>query len=165
VSWLRYDDRFTGDQRWDNVSHAARWHYIALVELCGATERYDGVLPLLQAQRASDVPDPDGALRELAKARKVKVSRSKVTLLTIDRHVPPPSIRNNAEQSKERMRRKRAHDAGDHTLCRPEGCPDVPVTGHVTRNPGTGQDGVQGPPTTTADQQQEGSTTPGGLDQ
>ena len=165
MTWLRYDDRFTGDPRWDRVSHAARWHYVALVELCGATERYDGVLPLLQAQRASDVPDPDAALKELSKARKVKVGRSKVTVLTIDEHVPPPSIRNNAEQSRERMRRKRAHDAGDHSLCLPDRCPDAPVTGHVTGNSGTGQDGDQGPPTTTTDQHENGNASPGGLDQ
>jgi hypothetical protein len=52
--------------------------------------------------------------------------------------VPPPSVRNAAELTRIRMRRSRAHKAGDHSLCLPEHCP---VTADVTRNPGTGRDG------------------------
>ncbi|MBO2461138.1 hypothetical protein [Actinomadura violacea] len=69
-----------------------------------------------------------------------------VTVTMIDDHIPPPSIRDNAPNSKLRMQRKRAHDKGEHHLCLPKRCPDAPpengppVTRGVTRNPGTGLD-------------------------
>lgn len=69
-----------------------------------------------------------------------------VTVTRIEEHIPPPSVRDNAEKSALRMRRKRAHDKGEHHLCLPKHCPDAPpenapsVTRGVTRNPGTGLD-------------------------
>jgi hypothetical protein len=146
MTWLRYDDRFTCAAGWDGVSYTARWHYVALVELCGSTGRYDGRLPLTLALRASDVPEPDGCLDELTRAGRVLVDGDTVTVLTIGEHIPPTYIRESAEKSKERMRRMRAHRNGDHSRCLPEHCPDATVqddvTAPVTRNTGTGRDGT-----------------------
>jgi hypothetical protein len=63
-------------------------------------------------------------------------------VVEIHEHVPPPSVRLNSEKNKIRMRRKRAHDVYEHSWCLPEHCPKAPVTGVVTRNPGTGRDGT-----------------------
>jgi hypothetical protein len=121
VSWVRYDDTFTGRPAWDGVSYEARWLYIALVEVCCRQERLTGVLPYGVAQRASDVPHPDACLVELVSAGWLKCDDDTVTLLSIDDHIPPPSVRLNAQRSKERMRRmrerKRLHSLGDHSHC------------------------------------------------
>lgn len=130
MSWLRYDDRFTEDCRWDTVSHAARWHYIAMVEECSRARTWDGRLPARRARRVSDVEDPDACLKELDDAGFVLNGITVVTLLEIAEHVPPASIRTNAEKTRVRMRRLRAHRAGDHSLCLPDHCPEavLPIT-------------------------------------
>ncbi|WP_242890761.1 hypothetical protein [Actinomadura litoris] len=96
-----------------------------------------------------------------------------ITLTQIDKHIPPPSIRDNAPDSRLRMQRKRAHDKGEHHLCLPKNCPDAPaengapVTRGVTRNPGTGLDGssssrIKGSNETIGDDQGIGQSGPVG---
>ncbi|MGI5201687.1 hypothetical protein ACQEU6_08905 [Spirillospora sp. CA-108201] len=166
MAWLRDSDDYTQRVEWDGVSYEARWHYKAMIEHCSRSRRWDGRLPLEQALRASDVPDPDRCIAELEAIGYAIVTRnvtshvtsqspSRVTLGTvtlprIDEHIPPRGMRDNAPNSKLRMQRKRAHDRGEHHLCLPKNCPharpaDDPAgetrdTGSVTRNPGTGRD-------------------------
>jgi hypothetical protein len=140
VSWTRFDDLFTDQSCWDGVSYEARWHYLALVQTCSRQGRWDGWLPLANARRASDVPNPDGCLSELERVGLVAVVGDNVIVRRIDEHVPPAYIRENAAKTRERMRRKRAHDRGDHSLCGSDCVVPRPVTGVVTRNTGTGRD-------------------------
>ena len=121
MSWQRYDDTFTERPAWDGVSYEARWHYIALVAACCRQERLDGIVPVGVARRVSDVPHPEACLLELADAGWLKADQDSIELLFIDEHIPPPSVRLNAQRSKERMRRmrekKRLCAMGDHRLC------------------------------------------------
>jgi hypothetical protein len=105
--WTRYDDRFTSARLWDPVSFEARWHYLALVEVCGSTGRYDGVLPVNLAARASDVPDPGRCH---------------------DEHIPPPGEREENLLPRKRRNtaayRKRRCEAGEHSRhCPADTCP------------------------------------------
>ncbi|MEV8635393.1 hypothetical protein AB0395_27420 [Streptosporangium sp. NPDC051023] len=146
MSWTRYDDLFTERPDWDGVSYPARWHYLAMVQACSRQRRWDGRMPLTRARRASDVDDPDGCLAELAGAGWVRPEGDVVILPLIAEHIPAPSIRDNAEKSKIRMRKSRAHRNGDHSLCDPDRCEKAAslrtVTPPVTRNTGTGRDGT-----------------------
>jgi hypothetical protein len=143
---LRYSDDFTTDHAWDGVSYEARWHYHAMVEECSQARRWDGRLPLVRARRCSDVPDPDKCVGELTANGWVRMELESVVVLNVDDHLPPPHVRNNAELSKLRMRRMRAHRAGDHRLCDAGKCEHV--TQDVTRNTGTGRDGTGSVPLT-----------------
>ncbi len=148
MSWLRYDDAFCEWPEWEHVSPAGRWAYLVLVQTCSRAQAWDGRIGRRRGIAAMLAHDdaPEDRLLELAAVDLVRDHGDTIKLPRIDEHVPPPSVRNNAEQSKVRMRRKRAHDAGQHHLCQPEHCPNAPVTDPVTslvtRNPGTGRDGV-----------------------
>lgn len=156
MSWTRLDDRWTEQPTFEVLSYPARWHYLALIQACSRTDRLDGRLSSSAARRASDVPDPTAVLTELAAAGLVESTETGIRVPAIADHVPPPSVRQNSEQSRERMRRMRAHKAGEHSLCLPENCQGAPqpvtddvtsnsrtpepVTVEVTRNTGTGRD-------------------------
>lgn len=164
MSWTRYDDLFTEWPEWDGLPYPARWHYLALVQACSRQRRWDGVLPLTRARRASDVEDPDDCHQLLATAGLLKIDETAVRLLLIDEHIPPAHVRDNAEKSKIRMRRMRAHRSGDHSLCLLDKCtaaatvsadPGSDVTSPVARNTGTGQDRTGS--TSTTDRRTTGS--------
>jgi hypothetical protein len=131
MTWTKHDDLFTEQPHWDHVSYPARWHYLALVQACSRSQRWDGRLPLTVARRASDVPDPDRCHQELESVGLVALEPGVVVVIHIDDYIPPPYIRENAAKSKERMRRMRQKKSAT---------PDV--TGDVTRNTGTGLDGT-----------------------
>lgn len=143
MTWTRLDDAWTDSPQLAELSFQTRWHYLALIQFCSRTDRLDGVLRIADARRCSDVDDPSAALAELEAAGLITVlNGGQVKVADIDKHVPPPHVRRNAEQSKVRMRRKRKHDSGDHSDCLPGRCPQVTVTSDVTRNTGTGRDGT-----------------------
>lgn len=143
MSWTRLDDAWTDSPRLVELSFQARWHYLALIQFCSRTKRFDGVLRIADARRCSDVDDPARELAALEAVGLLTVLKTgEVKLSQIDEHIPPPSVRENSERSKIRMRRKRKHDNGDHSDCLPDRCPKAPVTGDVTRNTRTGQDGT-----------------------
>lgn len=171
MTWLRLGDEYHNDPVWDGVPFEARWHYGALIGKCCRESRWDGVMPLTHARRASDVPDPDGChdiLEAIGLLELTDGEMREVRVIRIDQYVPPPYVRENSEKSKVRMRRKRAHDRNDHSLCLPENCDHVEVnpnsgevvtrdvtrnttgnptlgevvTPQVTRNTGTGRDGT-----------------------
>lgn len=144
MSWTKLDDRWTDSTDFEDLPHATRWHYLAMIQFCSRTEKFDGVMRYTDARRCSDVDDPNVALDALASAGLLRLDEDRVHVLRIEDHVPPPSVRKNAEQTKVRMQRMRKHKNGDHSMCSPEKCPHAPgaVTGPVTRNTGTGQDGT-----------------------
>lgn len=157
MTWTRLDDTWTDLPELADLPHAERWHYLCMIQFCSRTLRYDGVLKVADARRCSDLDDPDIALDHLAAVGLVvRQADGRVKVVRIDEHIPPPSVRENAERSKVRMQRMRAHKNGDHSLCLPDKCEhvavdqttgevtttDAPVTAPVTRNTGTGQDGT-----------------------
>ncbi|WP_270888622.1 hypothetical protein [Pedococcus sp. 5OH_020] len=147
MSWLRFDDDFTEWQEWDRAHVEARWAYICLVQACSRGKYWDGRLPKARAiaALAAQVDDPQQCIERLAILSLVHEVRSErvVELPRIHEHVPAPHIRNAKEQTKMRMRRKRAHDTGDHSLCTSGRCSEVgSVTPLVTRHIGTGRDGT-----------------------
>ncbi|SNU00955.1 hypothetical protein SAMN06298212_10571 [Ruaniaceae bacterium KH17] len=133
--WAKFDDRFSERIELQEISLEARWHYIALVLTCCRTEVWDGVLKVSHARRLSDVPDPDRALLELAEHDLVKIDGNRVKVVDVAEFVPAPHIRENAEHSKIRMQRLRAHKAGDHSLCLPESCEAAPPENHALCSP------------------------------
>lgn len=144
MSWLRYSDDFTEWREWDHASIETRWAYVCLVQACSRGKYWDGVLPKSKALGAlfPQVADPHSTISSLVGLGLATEDHERlvVVLPRIDDHIPPPYVRDNAERSKVRMRRKRAHDSGDHSLCLAEGsCPEGAVTESVTRNPGTGR--------------------------
>lgn len=160
MTWTRLDDSWTDDPRLAQVSFDVRWHYLAMIQMCSRTKRYDGKLRLVDALRASDVPDPSRAINALVGLGLATRTDPEVALLEIDDHVPSESVRNNSARTRERMRRSRQHQSGDHSECYTDHCKHAPeangpapkrgkaargdtpsVTAAVTRNPGTGQDG------------------------
>lgn len=145
MSWTRLDDGWTDSTEFADLDHATRWHYLAMIQFCSRTQKYDGLMRRGDALRCSDVDDPGGALAALAAEGLIAIEDKHVRVLRIEEHVPSPSVRENAEKSKVRMRRHRKHREGDHSMCLPENCDQAPqptVTQDVTRNTGTGRAGT-----------------------
>ena len=142
MSWTRLDDGWSDRPELEQLSYETRWHYLTMIQFCSRTDRITGLLTLKDIRRCSDVDDPDRAVQDLLDVGLLERIDGWLRLVAIHEHIPPPGVRLNAQKSKVRMQRKRAHDAGDHSLCLPEHCPHALVTGDVTRNPGTGQDGT-----------------------
>lgn len=150
MSWLRYSDDFTEWPEWDRTNSDHRWAYVCLVQAASRGRYWDGHIPKRKALAAlvAQVDDPQGCLERLAMLSLIHEDRKagEVILPRVHDHVPPAGVRSNAEKSKVRMRRKRSHDAGDHSTCLPRYCSKAPanaqVTDLVTRNPGTGRDGT-----------------------
>jgi len=143
MSWTKLDDRWTDRPVFESIDHEARWHYLALIQTCSRDSRTDGVLPIGRARRASDVADPDRAHQVLEEHSLVELTKDTVRVVEIGEHIPPPHIRQASEKAKVRMKRMRAHKAGDHSLCLPDNCESAHVPRHVTGNTGTGQDGTE----------------------
>ena len=124
-----------------------RVHYMAMIQFCSRTNKFDGELRPVDARRASDMEDPQSHIDELIAlelvTRHVTGDGERFRIVEIDQHVPPPHLREKPrrEAGVSRTQRYRAHKAGDHSICLPQNCPDAPVTADVTRHPGTGQDG------------------------
>lgn len=142
MSWTRLDDGWTDDPIVNELSHDDRWHYIALIQFCSRTRKYDGCVRYVDAKRCSDHPDPDLALKNMHALRLVTIDGDHVKLNRLEEHIPPPSIRDNAKNSRIRMQRMRKHAVGDQSESMPD-CEKAvtrDVTAPVTRNTRTGQD-------------------------
>lgn len=148
MSWTRLDDNWYDQMVAKQLSVDAICHYLCLIQICSKTgeeTKYSGVIAKKIALRAGNVDDTESAIRELVNAELVKETSDGYQLLEIDRHLPPKYMRDKQrkESQTERQHRSRAHKAGDHSLCLPDGkCPAV--TGPVTRDTWTetGQDGT-----------------------
>lgn len=150
MTWTRLDDVWTDLPVLSDLPHTTRWHYLAMIQYCSRTALYDGIMKVTDARRCSDVEDPAGAVSQLIACGLIHTQADgRIKVDRIDEHIPPPSVRENSAQSKVRMTRMRAHKNGDHSKCLPDNCEHVTVdtstgevTGVVTRNTGTGQDGT-----------------------
>ena len=145
MSWSRFDDNWSDKMRARGLSFQTRVHYMTLIQYCSRTNLFDGRIPLRDAQRLSDVDDPDACLAELTEQSLVTIRDAVVTLVEIAEHVPPPYLRDEERKAAQRERkatqreRAKRHAAGDHGLCLPGS--ECLVTRDVTRDVGTGQDG------------------------
>ena len=161
MTWTRLDDGWSDRPILEQLSYEVRWHYLALIQFCSRTSRYDGVVRSSDARRCSDVADPAAAVAELVNVGLLVAVADGLKLVQIGEHVPPPHQRDAArkEGQRERKRRERLHKDGDHSECLPEHCEVAMshvVTGDVTRDPGTGRDRT-GP---GQDAAREGTTDP-----
>jgi len=153
VTWTRLDDGWTDDPTLAQLSYPARWHYLALVQFCSRTGRYDGVVGRADARRCSDVEDPAACLAELDAAGlsvpvTLVVTRDRGYALTrIAQHVPPPHLRDEARKPAQAARQRRSRARKQQS----------PVTSRdVSRvtpgRDGTGRDGtLMGPTPDAAD--------------
>jgi len=149
MTWTRLADTWTETPALEELSFEDRWHYLAMIQRCSRAESYDGVIRAVDARRCSDHPEPSTAIANLVGAGLLVIMPGgKYRVVHIDDHVPPPSVRMKTENDRIRQRRKRAHDGGDHALCKEDADCRVtpPVTRDVTRDKGrdprTGQDGT-----------------------
>lgn len=150
MTWTRLDDTWTDLPELADLPHDVRWHYLCMIQFCSRTKRYDGILKTADARRCSDVDDPVGAMSTLFGADLIHpLPEGQIKVGRIEDHIPPPSVREASEKTAIRMRRSRAHKNGDHSLCLPDNCKHLSVdshtgevTGSVTRNTRTGQDGT-----------------------
>lgn len=152
MSWTRLDDLWTERMEGLELSLAARWHYLALIQRCSRLDLRDGAVRRVDARRASDVDDPAAALTELVAAGLLTDDGTTVTVVNVLDHLPTEASLKRTRQNRERQRRSRAHRNGDHSLCQPDGgCEALggapagvtrDVTAHVTRDVGTGRDGT-----------------------
>jgi hypothetical protein len=140
MSWTRLDDGWTDRPIFEQLPYDVRWHYLALVQFCSRTSRYDGIVRAADARRCSDVPDPAAATTALVNAGLLVAYEDGFRLPLIDEHTPPPHLRDETRKAgqKARKRRERLHKSGNHSDCLAEHCSYV--TGDVTRDTGTGQD-------------------------
>lgn len=149
MTWTRIDDDWTDMPVLAELSFEDRWHYLAMIQFCSRTQKYDGILRIADARRCSDHSNPQQAISNLMDRGLVAAEGEGVKVCHIDDHIPPPSVRANSAESKVRMQRHRNHKNGVHKDCLPEHCGNAPkpmegsnVTGHVTRNTSTVQDGT-----------------------
>lgn len=166
MTWTRLDDTWTDQPALADLTFDVRWHYLAMIQFCSRTQRYDGVLKMSDARRCSDVEEPAQAITALVAAELLALlPDGMVKVGRIEEHIPPPSVRESKERTKTRVQRHRLHKNGDHSECLPEHCDQTPknpsanpsanpsgsgsevvntvtgeVTSHVTRYTGTGQD-------------------------
>lgn len=142
MTWTRLDDGWTDLPVFESLPYEARWHYLALLQFCSRTSRYDGIVRGADARRCSDVDKPAEAMMTLTDAGLVAIHERGYRLPFINDHVPPPYLRDESRKAGQRLRkqRERMHKNGAHNLCDPEHCPSAPVTGDVPRDTGTGRD-------------------------
>lgn len=146
LTWTRLDDGWTDRPILEQLPYETRWHYLAMVQFCSRTNRYDGLMRPADARRCSDVADPAMAVQELLDVGLLAAVDGAIKVVEIEHHVPPPHLRDEARKqaSRERKARERAHKAGDHSYCLPDHCQSAshPVASEVTRDVGTGRDGT-----------------------
>lgn len=141
MSWTKLGDEWCQMTALEEISHADRWHYLCMIQFCSRTDKRDGVMRGVDARRQSDHPDPATALAHLTEAGLLAIEsgdRYRIIRIETDDHLPSDSTRRRTEGNKLRQQRKRAHDKGDHSLCREES----PCHAPVTRDIGTGRDGT-----------------------
>lgn len=130
MTWTRLDDAWTERADLAELSHADRWHYLGMIQRCSRTGNQAGILRAVDAERASDHPNPSDALEHLTERGILqRMSGDRYRLVEIEDYLPSAATIRRTEQARERQRRKRAHDAGDHSQCRPGTCEDAPGEG------------------------------------
>lgn len=141
MSWTKLGDEWCQMTALEDLSHADRWHYLCMIQFCSRTDKRDGIMRGVDARRQSDHPDPASALAHLADVGLIAIEpgdKYRVVRIETDDHLPSDATRRRTEGNKMRQQRKRAHDKGDHSMCREES----PCHASVTRDVGTGRDGT-----------------------
>lgn len=144
MTWTRLDDAWTERADLAELDHSTRWHYLALIQFCSRTGRYDGAMRVVDARRCSDVDDPDAAHARLTRAGLAEYDPAArtLTLTQIDQHIPPPSVREESERARVRKERNRRHKNGDHSQCYRQRCAlgklDEPQPARPTSDPSPG---------------------------
>jgi len=154
MSWTRLDDLWCERQDLASLSFDVRWHYLCMIQFASRADIRDGLLRGVDARRCSDVEEPGAALAALTEAGLLAVAEGGYFRLTeVDSHLPSDATRRRGELAKERQRKKRAHDRGDHARCSISQCENAPARDEaanvtrdshadVTRDIGTGRDGT-----------------------
>lgn len=123
MTWTRLDDNWQADPAFDRLDIHARWHYLMMIQFCSRGKRYDGVMPLAEAETCSTAPDRTSIIGKLILAGLVvNIDGEMLRMVRIADHIPPKSIR---ESSQKRVSRHRRHRDGDHSECLPKSCLDV----------------------------------------
>jgi hypothetical protein len=141
MSWTKLGDEWCQMTALEDLSHEDRWHYLCMIQFCSRTDKRDGIMRGVDARRQSDHSDPATALAHLADVGLIAIEagdKYRIVRIEEDDHLPSESVRKRTENNKNRQRRKRAHDKGDHSLCRD----DADCHASVTRDVGTGRDGT-----------------------
>lgn len=151
MSWTRLDDLWTERADIGELTHATRWHLLAMIQRCSRSDLRNGILRTVDARRCSDHPDPAAALAELMAAGLIeRTSDTAVRVVGIDAYLPSDATRQRTENNRLYQQRSRAHRAGNHRLCLPDKCPDAVVSApvsadvsmQVSDDVGTGRDGT-----------------------
>lgn len=148
MSWTRVDDLWCERRELAAINFADRWHYLSMIQFCSRADLRDGVMRGVDARRCSDHPDPNRALAELVKVGLIvsNIEADTYTVVEVDSHLPSEASRKKTADAAARQKRKRKHDAGDHSTCLERYCDQAPrdVTrdshADVTRDVGTGRD-------------------------
>lgn len=147
MTWTRLSDDWAARLRSTEppLSIPARWHLLELVQECSRTQRWDGTIRRVIAERIGDVDDPITALAELGGAGYLEVLDEQ-TLRIIDfadRHAPPPNQRPEAI----RERKQKALQQGGEVE-NSSGNSSQNGTGNSSQNgfPWTGQEHLESSP-------------------
>ncbi len=139
MTWTRLTDTWVDTPAFYPLAYSTRWHYLAMIQHCSRNSLHDGVMRMIDAKRASDVPEPDVEVNTLIAAELVElVDAATVRIVHIANHVPSQETLDAKDQAKVRMRRHRKHKGGDHSECQSDKCPDagdVAVTSLVQSSP------------------------------
>ena len=138
MTWTRLDDNWQADPAFDRLDIHARWHYLMMIQFCSRGKRYDGVMPLAEAEMCSTAPDRTQIIGKLILAGLVtNLDGEMLKIERIEDHVPPKSVR---DSSAKRVARHRKHKDGDHSECLPKSCPAVmEQAGNALHQDGQGQ--------------------------
>lgn len=119
MSWTKLDDLWSEKIEEVVSDHSARWHYLALIQLCSRLEARDGIVTRAKAERCSDLPDTRQALSTLADAGLVVDMGNRIKVTRAAEHVISEAKQAELERNRENQRRSRAHRNGDHDECIP----------------------------------------------
>lgn len=104
MTWTRLSDDWCENQVFEDLSYAARWHYVCLLQFCSRSHRYDGVIKRRFAIGQSDVDAPEAALKELVAAGLLTIEEGSYRVVNIDQHVLPPSMRDENRKASQNKR-------------------------------------------------------------
>lgn len=138
MTWTRLDDNWQADPAFDRLDIHARWHYLMMIQFCSRGKRYDGVMPLAEAEMCSTAPDRTQIIGKLILAGLVtNIDGEMLRVVRIEDHVPPKSVR---DSSAKRVSRHRKHKDGDHEDCLPKSCAEARnAVGNALPQDGEGQ--------------------------
>lgn len=135
MSWVRLDDTFAEDPRWDGPGADGLALHVAA--LCYANRNLtDGRLSVNRVKVLFPVADLDATVAALVKAGWWELDPDGVQIVDyLETQPSADQVRARHRETAERQERSRKHRAGDHSMCI-EGwyCPQGAVTRDKTRD-------------------------------